>query len=171
MNAEATAFMYERLQLKVTRPEPIGYLCLSVSMPEDDKRDLGDGSSCFSRNGIYIYQHRRLHRRGHSWFWPNLQQSICHAGLRRIRSWWDPISGTMESHSLNQQWSKGWLQPETRNFPHIFIHSKNCLLIYCRLSNTHFLNVCKSEVETKQLPQQSFVATQTARINLKSSVL
>ncbi len=33
INAAETAFMYDRLLLKVTRPDPIGYLYLSVSTP------------------------------------------------------------------------------------------------------------------------------------------
>lgn len=35
--AAVTAFRYERVLLKVTRPEPIGYLFLSVSMPESER--------------------------------------------------------------------------------------------------------------------------------------
>lgn len=33
MNAALTAFLYDCTLLKVTRPDPIGYLCLSVSIP------------------------------------------------------------------------------------------------------------------------------------------
>ena len=34
MKAAEIAFMYECFVLNVTRPDPIGYLCLSVSIPE-----------------------------------------------------------------------------------------------------------------------------------------
>lgn len=48
MKAEATAFMYDRLQLNVTRPEPIGYLCLSVSMPAHNYQEIGNFVRIFS---------------------------------------------------------------------------------------------------------------------------
>lgn len=38
--AAETAFIYERLLLNVTRPEPMGYLYLSVSIPGNTKGDF-----------------------------------------------------------------------------------------------------------------------------------
>ena len=37
MKAAATAFMYDLVLLNVTRPDPIGYLNLSVSMPANKR--------------------------------------------------------------------------------------------------------------------------------------
>lgn len=59
--ADATAFIYERLQLNVTRPDPIGYLCLSVSMPVN----FHFGFRRFvhqRKHSVAIYLHKQRHQ-------------------------------------------------------------------------------------------------------------
>lgn len=114
MKAEATAFMYERLQLNVTRPEPIGYLCLSVSMPELFNHQIHKLIRCYNCffNVNETHLHKPHHRKGHSWFLLGRQQSVCHGAHQQTPFYWDPIFVMLESHNSNQQWSTEWLPPE-----------------------------------------------------------
>ena len=55
MNAAETAFMYDLTLLKVTRPEPIGYLNLSVSTPGgESKTQLNTTSSSMFKTRLNI---------------------------------------------------------------------------------------------------------------------
>lgn len=47
--------MYDRFELNVTRPEPIGYLCLSVSMPADDKQIYTNHKIVVSNHSLYMF--------------------------------------------------------------------------------------------------------------------
>lgn len=94
--------MYDRLQLNVTRPDPIGYLCLSVSIPVHSK--LFEISSIDFKIIFHFaaYLRKQHHQINRSLSWLDHRQSIFHAMRQQTPFLLDLISVKWAPRSWNQ---------------------------------------------------------------------